>query len=157
MIRSGRPDDLPAIADLLGPLFRTTYAPIIGSARTDALNAEWHAPARLNEQLDPPGTSFLVAEEDGRVLGHGFASAIRPTVLFVARLYVVAGHQRGGLGSRMLADLVERQPAAEIVRLFVAEGNAAASAFYRRRGFVEAGRTEEGGFVSIRIERRLAG
>jgi ribosomal-protein-alanine N-acetyltransferase len=58
------------------------------------------------------------------------------------RIAVAPDHQRAGIGSRLLAELVARCRAGggSALLLEVAADNGPASAFYRRHGFVEVAR-----------------
>ncbi|WP_375458221.1 GNAT family N-acetyltransferase [uncultured Enterovirga sp.] len=153
-IRPARTDEAPAVFELLGELWRETYEPLIGRDRVASLHERWHAPELLARQMVAAPASFLVAEfETGQIVGHAYASAFRPPVLFVVRLYVQREQQKQGIGSALLARLAVLHPDATTTRLFVIKGNLGALAFYRRHGFAVTGEAEEDGVVSLRLDR----
>ncbi|MFJ5368040.1 GNAT family N-acetyltransferase [Bosea sp. CER48] len=84
----------------------------------------------------------LAAREAGHILGFLCRDGD-----VVDQLYVLPGHFRRGIGSRLLAEAKERSPGR--LRLFTFQRNAAARAFYERHGFRLVGlndgtRNEEG-------------
>jgi ribosomal protein S18 acetylase RimI-like enzyme len=104
------------------------------------VSGRWHAIENLSRQLDVPDTSFLVAVDQGKVIGHILTDARKAPLLVVARLYVLPAHQRGGIGARLLAEATAAHPGCETLRLEVEAANAKGVAFYRRAGFEEVGR-----------------
>jgi ribosomal protein S18 acetylase RimI-like enzyme len=80
----------------------------------------------------------FVAREEGRPAGY---VALRPKeggAIVVEQLFVAPGHERRGVGHRLLAyaegyAIAERAHSLQIV---VEEGNRQARSFYRRSGFV---------------------
>jgi ribosomal protein S18 acetylase RimI-like enzyme len=109
----------------------------------------------LAGQLDLAATSFLVAEEEGRIVAHAFASALQPPILFVARLYVLPASQGLGIGTALLRELFARHPSATLARLSVVEGNDGALGFYRKAGFRIIDTSREDGIVSLHLERAI--
>jgi ribosomal protein S18 acetylase RimI-like enzyme len=67
----------------------------------------------------------------------GFA-AMQPG--WLDHLYIAPGHQRAGLGTRLLAEA--KRIGGDPLRLWVFQRNLAARAFYRRHGFVEEDLTD---------------
>jgi ribosomal-protein-alanine N-acetyltransferase len=88
-----------------------------------------------------PTVVYLVAEDEGRVVGHAVASIVAD-IAELQRIAVTPSHRRGGLASRLLAEVVERARSGGADRLLleVREDNASALAFYAARGFVEVDR-----------------
>ena len=88
-----------------------------------------------------PTVSYLVAEEDGAVVGHAVVSAVGDDAE-LQRIAVDPAYRRRGLATALLAaaeDLVGALGATRLL-LEVREDNSAATAFYEGRGFVEVGR-----------------
>ena len=70
LIRPATPDDLPAVRALLVETWHDTYDALLGAERVTEITNSWHSIENLGRQLDVPDTSFLVAEEDGAIVGH---------------------------------------------------------------------------------------
>jgi putative acetyltransferase len=89
---------------------------------------------------------YLVAEADGRIVGHGMLdplplAAIRHVVHLT--LAVHPGWQGRGIGRALLTSLIEwarATPAVEKIELHVRSSNTVAQALYAKLGFTEAGR-----------------
>ncbi len=140
-IRRAQAGDLPAVRALLAETWHDTYDALLGADWVSDVSGRWHAVENLQKQIDVPGTSFLVAVDQGRIVGHILADAREPPALVVARLYVLPAHQRGGVGGRLLAAAVAAHPDCGTLRLDVEARNEKGVAFYRREGFREVGRT----------------
>jgi 5-formyltetrahydrofolate cyclo-ligase len=76
-----------------------------------------------------------VAREDSRIVG--FLALYGDEL---DQLYLLPGHYRRGIGSRLLAKAKELSP--QGLRLFVFQRNERAIAFYRHHGFTELDRTD---------------
>jgi [ribosomal protein S18]-alanine N-acetyltransferase len=88
-----------------------------------------------------PTVSYLVAEEDGEVVGHAVASVVAD-VAELQRIAVAERARRRGVGGALLAEIValaERQGADRLL-LEVRQDNTAALGFYAGHGFVEVDR-----------------
>jgi putative acetyltransferase len=89
---------------------------------------------------------FLVAEEDGAVVGHAFLEALPLAVTsHVVRLTIAVheGHRRRGVGRALMNGLLRwarSNPRIEKVELQVRSTNEPAIALYRSLGFLEEGR-----------------
>jgi ribosomal protein S18 acetylase RimI-like enzyme len=154
-IRSARPHDIAGVRALLAETWHDTYDSLIGAYKVTEITNSWHAADKLTQQLTVPDTSFLVAEDDGAIVGHVFANAQRPPVLTVARLYVAPTRQREGIGKRMLDAVVTRHAACDVIRLVVEAENAKGIAFYEREGFQPVGEATVEGIKHLRMERPL--
>ena len=88
-----------------------------------------------------PTVVYLVAEIDDAVVGHAVVST-SGDIAELQRIAVDATHRRGGVGSDLLAGVLEVAGRTEADRLLleVREDNHAALAFYARHGFTEIDR-----------------
>lgn len=127
-VRDARPEDLPAVLDLLRESF---------GAEGDHVAAIWAA--LVEEDLVRVS---LVAERDGQVVGHvglspGWVDARRALVdvLVLSPLSTLPGHQGGGVGTALVAAALARARELGAVAVFL-EGS---PAYYGRRGFERAG------------------
>lgn len=115
----------------------------IAASEADNLGADAWSCALVEEGVAGrlPTVHYLVAEQDGRVVGHAVASVVAD-VAELQRIAVDPEHRRRGLAGALLdgvVDLAERE-GAERLLLEVREDNADALAFYDRHGFVEIDR-----------------
>ena len=88
-----------------------------------------------------PTVSYLVAVDDGAVVGHAVASAAGDDAE-LQRIAVDPAYRRRGFAAALLAAVEARAAAdgAERLLLEVREDNTTAAAFYESRGFEEVGR-----------------
>jgi len=126
-VDAARPDDVPAIAAL----------------EAAALGPDAWSPALVARGVEGtlPTVHYLVVREVGRVVAYAAAS-VAGDVAELQRIAVDPGHRRGGLATRLLADVRRRAAADGAVRLLleVREDNAGALAFYAAAGFAELDR-----------------
>jgi ribosomal protein S18 acetylase RimI-like enzyme len=155
VIRPATPDDLPQVQRLLVETWHDTYDALLGAERVTEITNSWHSIENLGRQLDVPDTSFLVAEEDGAIVGHAAANARKPPLMVLTRLYVRPDAQRRGVGRLLLAEAIARHGGCEVMRLEVEAGNPKGISFYRREGFQAVGEKSEQGLNHILMEKRL--
>ena len=125
IIRLGAPADLGALLALVEKL---------------PAAARWSS-AQYSEMLAAQSRLVLVAEEEASI--HGFLVAQTSTSDWeLENIVVAAAHQRCGLGTKLLNELLERARRAGASNIFleVRASNHGARAFYTQRGFAEIGR-----------------
>jgi ribosomal protein S18 acetylase RimI-like enzyme len=154
-IRQAVAADAPAVRALLVETWHDTYDRLIGPEKVTEITDSWHSIENLNRQMAMPNCSFLVAEDQGAIVGHACANAQHPSVLFVTRLYVLPACQRRGVGKRLLQAAIARHPLSALVRLEAKAGNDGALAFYRREGFQAVGEKVVEGLNHFEMEKRL--
>jgi ribosomal protein S18 acetylase RimI-like enzyme len=88
------------------------------------------------------GGDFVVAVDDGRVLGMGAFRPVDTVVAEIKRMRVDPDHQRRGIGRAILGDLERRARAAGFRRLVLdtTTNQTAALSLYRSAGYRETGR-----------------
>jgi GNAT superfamily N-acetyltransferase len=137
-IRAARLDEAAAIAAAHVRADAETYAPIFRERfqavpLADSL-ARWDAALVAGDEL-------LVADEDGQIVG-----LIHASETWMSALYLLATHQRRGLGRTLMTELRRRLAARGVTHVgfqCVAE-NAPALAFYAAMGALPVGRKREG-------------
>jgi ribosomal-protein-alanine N-acetyltransferase len=122
MIRPATEADLAAVAVLEAELFGP-----------DA----WDEVA-LRAELDGPGRRFVVAEGE-QLVGYAVSRSIGD-VVDLQRIAVSWGHQRTGIATALLDDLLAHPGGADRMMLEVSAANGAAIELYLRRGFAEIAR-----------------
>lgn len=155
LIRRAGPNNAEATRHVLVATWHDTYDLLLGRAKVTEITGKWHAVDVLAEQISTQDGSFLVAEHEGRLIAHAYAREPQLGVLFLSRLYVLPVWQRQGVGARLLEAVVERHPAAVVMRLSVEAENEKGVAFYRRHDFVSVGERAEEGLRSLRMEKAL--
>ena len=128
--RPERPEDFPAIRDLIVTTFRETY-------NTGELEADLVERLRARADYDP--SLALVALDGDQIIGHVFFSRVviaapggDVPALVLAPLGVLKPYQRQGVGSRLARAGLERARALGYRAVFV-QGS---PAYYERFGFV---------------------
>jgi GNAT superfamily N-acetyltransferase len=145
LVRPAVEADLDAVIAVGHRTWPATYEPIAGADFVAMGLAKWWS-AESTRPLIENGR-VTVAEVDGEVVGMAAAGPHEGS-LVLWKLYVLPEHQGHGIGARLLESVIEgvRGVYPEI-RLATLEGNAAATAFYTHKGFVEVGREPgSGGF-----------
>ena len=130
-IREAAASDADAIAEV-HTASRRDAMPYLPELHTDADTRSWVANVML------PAQQVWVAEIDGRVVAY---AAVDPP--WLEHLYVLPDAQGAGIGSALLANAREASP--DLLVLWTFQRNAAARAFYERRGFVAVEFTDGSG------------
>ncbi|WP_375388838.1 GNAT family N-acetyltransferase [uncultured Amnibacterium sp.] len=145
MIRDATEADAAAIAAIYAPYVRDTAAtfeleppPALEIAARIAQAQARHA--------------YLVAEQDGEVVGYAYAGALRPRPAYdrscESSVYLRQGLRRSGTGRALMEALLERlrQRGLHAVIAGVVPPNEASVGLHRALGFVDAGVWKQVGF-----------
>jgi ribosomal protein S18 acetylase RimI-like enzyme len=136
-IRTADVADAPAIAAIGRVVFPAVHDSIIGPEVSASVVEQTYSIEALTACITRCATArdaqFLVAEEDGHVVGylHYDCDGPQPEL---HRIYVDPSRKRGGVGSALLRELRARLEPGDSYVLMVAERNTAARAFYDRQG-----------------------
>ena len=105
----------------------------------------WHSLESLAAEIEDPRVFFHVAKsEHGAIVGLLTAGQPGSSVIYIGRLYVLPGHQRQGIGGKLLdACVTGFTTGARTLRLEVEAQNEKGMAFYQKQGFREIARKEE--------------
>jgi L-amino acid N-acyltransferase YncA len=147
-LRPARATDLPQITDIYA------HAVLNGAA-----SYEYDAPD-LDEMTKRFGAivsnnfPYLVAQDDGHVLGYAYASPFRtrPAYRFMVEdsIYIAPDAQGQGLGTLLLAELIARCEASGFRQMIAVIGDAAvnlpSARLHAIMGFTECGRIKASGF-----------
>ena len=134
-------ENLPAISELAGVIWRACYPGIITHAQIDYMLARMYSLDVLREEIRSQGICYDRLLLDGKLAGFAsYGPAVEPGLMKLHKLYLLPEKQGRGLGSLLLQH-VEREVRAGAGRrliLSVNKRNARAIAAYQRNGFVTA-------------------
>lgn len=145
VIRPATFEDARAIAAIYAHHVLHGTASFDTEPRTDRETAE-----RITD-ISSRGWPFLVAEADGEVLGYAYATQFRDRPAYAATcensIYIRADCIGRGIGSMLLAQLLERAKAAGFRQMIavIGGGEPASIALHASQGFVHAGRMRDVG------------
>lgn len=147
MIREAREADIGQIAAIYGHHVLTGLASFEEAAPPEAEMLERMRGVRAL------GTPYLVAEEDGRILGYSYATLYRARSAYRFTLedsvYVREGCGGRGIGRALLQDLVDgcrKGPWKQVVAVIGDSANHPSIGLHRALGFREVGTLEAVGF-----------
>jgi [ribosomal protein S18]-alanine N-acetyltransferase len=127
LIRAATPEDAAAVAAL----------------EAESLGSDAWSPALVADGIAGglPTVSYLVAEDDGRLVGYAVVSAVAD-IAELQRIAVTPARRRTGLATALLDEGCRRAAASGADRLLleVRDDNLGALRFYADRGFVEVDR-----------------
>lgn len=160
-VRDAVEADLPAILDITNDAIRNTTAVWNETPTTLEARAAW-----LRDRQ--AGYAVLVAEDRGAVSGFASLGPFRPFEGYARTtelsIYIHKDHRGRGLGSILLAALVERARTLDmhVIVAGIAGDNEGSIRLHRRHGFAEVGRMPEvgrkfGGWLDLVLMQRMLG
>jgi ribosomal protein S18 acetylase RimI-like enzyme len=164
IIRRAETRDAEGIARVCAAGWRDTYRGIKERERIEAVIAEYYTPERIRREIAAPEgwDGWIVAVEDGTVIGAGGGGMTEPGVGEIFVLYLDPGRRGEGIGSLLLDAITDKQrEGAREQWVSVEPENTKGLPFYYARGFEvrgkrpEWGTAPEEGRVSLRLMRRL--
>ena len=139
VIRRAEVIDLARVETVARTTWPVAYAGIIPVEVQHRLLNSWYSPESLSRALAAQGSTFLVAEWNGSVIG--FAQYMRRSVESVelTRIYVLPDAQRRGIGADLVNAGVATFAEEGLKRLTVSveEDNVVGRRFYEKMGFAE--------------------
>ena len=146
-IRDGEEADVAAIAAIYH------HHVLHGAASFEIEPPDAAEMARRRRTVVDGGYPYLVAEQDGRVVGYAYASAYRPRPAYrntvENSVYVEPGRERQGIGRVLLAALLEaceRRGFRQDVAVIGDSGHEASIGLHRALGFRMVGVLQSAGF-----------
>lgn len=136
LIRPAHTADAPAIASIYSHYVRETFI---------TFACEEPSAAHYAAQIDEGKYPFLVAEEDGAVVGFAYAAAFRQKEAYrwdvELTIYVRPGLERQGIGSRLMRPLLEilRRQGFLMAYSCITLPNERSIGLHKRFGFEELG------------------
>jgi ribosomal protein S18 acetylase RimI-like enzyme len=159
MIRRAQVGDIPEIRSVLAVTWRDTYSSLLSASSITKVTSEWHSSKVLEAEINRSSTFLGVAESSSHEIVGMITAHSHEELLVIARLYVLPGSQRQGIGEGLMKESYRAFPQAQRVQLVVEEQNPKGRAFYRKLGFREVGvKTDDIAgtvFNSIVLEKRI--
>ena len=150
-IRRATPDDAQTLSALATRTFVETFGHLYPDEDLQAFLADAYAVEKQRVILSHPDYAVWLLEQDGNAIGHAAAGPcglphpdVGPGDGELKRLYLLRGHQNGGLGGKLFAtalDWLQRDGPCTLW-IGVWSENHGAQRFYARHGFVKAGEYE---------------
>ena len=143
-VQQAHVDEVRQIKQVLSETWIDTYSSFLPVEVIHKITSVWHSPATLAAEIENERVFFnVVKNEQGEIVGLVTAGRPSEEVVYIARLYVLPGHQRQGIGARLMDACVAAFPGTKTLRLEVEEQNEKGLSFYRKQGFREISRKEE--------------
>ena len=147
LIRPAAQHDLPAIQSIYA------YHVLNGLASFEEEAPPLEEMRRRFAEVTGRGLPYLVAEDQGQILGYGYCTLYRTRSAYRFTLedsiYVKHGMQGKGIGKAMLGELIAHCGALnyrQIIAVIGDSANAASIAVHARLGFVRAGNLRSTGY-----------
>jgi diamine N-acetyltransferase len=147
-IRPATSSDVEIIADLSARTFVSTYNSMLPEEALGDFVASAFSQNKIREEIDIPGSHFLLAYEGETPVGYAFLREAGPPIgvtgakpVELARIYFEEHVIGKGYGSMLMTACTERaiQAGYDVLWLGVWERNERAIRFYKKKGFMRVG------------------
>lgn len=130
-------DDIETIRRLADRTWRVCYPGIITESQIDYMLGWMYAADRIRREIESEDIRYLLAESPEPSGFSGFGPGEKAGEIFLHKLYVLPEKQRAGIGSALLAAVVEHCEENDISRisLRVNRRNESAIRAYEKNGF----------------------
>jgi ribosomal protein S18 acetylase RimI-like enzyme len=146
-IRRATADDADAIGAMHVAAWREAYPHLLSAASLERATPESRGRRWREIIANAREGQIFVAEAEGEIVGHSSAGPAfdedAPRALELRSIYLLAR----AYGSGAAQDLLDAAIGSEPARLWVAEDNPRAQAFYRRNGFAANGERKVAPFI----------
>lgn len=149
-IRSCQPSEQAAVVRLVTGILKKEFPGKGAAYPTEDLE-------QLSQTYRPPDSTFLVAEEDHRVVGTCGVKAEDARTAILRRLFVDSAYRGRGIGSGLLQQALQfcRQRGFREVVIRTAESMEQAIRLCRSAGFQEEGSWSLGGVTLVRFRLKI--
>jgi ribosomal protein S18 acetylase RimI-like enzyme len=138
-VRRATRDDVESVRQVARESLATSYGHAIDADFIDEAVAGWYDPDDLVSELDDDDTVFVVAEDDGAVVGFAQSYVVRrrEAIGEIDWLHVDPDRRGEGIGARLLHRLEEELLERGVGRLEgrVLAANEAGTSFYEQEGY----------------------
>jgi ribosomal protein S18 acetylase RimI-like enzyme len=141
-------DDVEIVADLSARTFVSAYKSMLPDEALGEFVVSAFSQNKIREEMDIPGSYFLLAYEGKTPVGYAFLREAGPPIgvtgakpVELARIYFEEHVIGKGYGSMLMTACTERaiQAGYNVLWLGVWERNERAIRFYKKKGFVQVG------------------
>jgi GNAT superfamily N-acetyltransferase len=148
IIRRAMPGDAEALAAIGRATFVETFGHLYPPEDLAAFLAEAHSVERAKADLANPAKAAWLVEADGEVVGYALACPaklphpeVTPACGELERIYLLADHRGGAIGSRLIAEVFDwlERDGPRRIWLGVFSENLGAQRLYARHGFEVVG------------------
>lgn len=139
-IEDARVSEVRRIKDLLFETWSKAYQDVLTPEQIIKVTSKWHSRELLTKQVKDSSIKFLVAREGGNLVAMCNTGKIEGDHVEIQRLHVKPSHQRRGLGTRLLNEIIKQFPKHSKFHIEVEETNTKAIDFYEKYGFKKAGK-----------------
>ncbi len=135
-LRTVTPDDIEGIRAVGHAAWRDTYTPMYGETYVERGLREWWSVESIGAFMNLPEYLFLVAQEDGRIIGVALTQIRADKSAMLRRLYILGEYRGQGLGAALLQETLARLPT-DVESFWTSHVslNIKAGRFYTARGF----------------------
>ncbi len=136
--------DIDEVSNVLKITWLDTYQAYLSAETIKKITDFWLDPELLKNQIMDSEVIFLAAkDETGAIFGLITAVKISPTILQVARLFVLPEKQRQGIGTLMLQKVIAKMSYIKVIRVDVEENNLRGVSFCLKQGFSKVGAKQD--------------
>ena len=136
-IRKATTDDAVEIQRILNLSWFTTYKNIFTENELGILTSKWHKLEKITYQIARNEYTYLVAENNNKLVGVCSAYISEGNVLSIEKLHILPEYKGLGIGSKLLGELINNFKNIKTLVLEVVKNNNNAISFYENKGFVK--------------------
>ncbi|MFB4161391.1 GNAT family N-acetyltransferase [Geomicrobium sp. JSM 1781026] len=159
-------DDVPGIIRVCTKGYWATYRELVSDEYIERICNEFYNEERVTSEvtsIDERWVGYIVAIEDGQVIGAGGGGMLSANRSEVYVLYLDPDRRNEGIGSKILAEITAQQMNLGATEQWVSvqEGNQKGIPFYEAKGFIYESRvkayanTEDERYVNLRYRRTI--
>ena len=120
-------------------IWPAAYRDILTHEQIQNMLAKIYSETSLANEMSQGHRFWIIYEEN---VPSGYISAYKQDhTIWIKKLYIDLGHQRGGLGSALLEKAIGEFSPAHEIKLLVNKNNTPAQSFYEHKGFIRSGET----------------
>lgn len=140
LVRESTGDDAERIAEVCATAFQATYESFLPSSYIARSISNYYTVEKVRSDIPsawPGWSGYLVAEEQGVVVGAAGGGLLEPATAELYVIYLDPQKRGNGIGTMLLDRFVDAvsEQGAQTLQVHVIEGNNLGTPFYLARGF----------------------